>query len=115
MTDISAYLDFILVIFLAFGIAFEVPIATVMLVASGMTSTESLGSKRPYVFLGAFVMGMLLTPPDVISQTLLAIPVYLLFEGGILMSRCDMISTGSGHSIPKAGSSQRTPRPESGW
>ncbi len=87
MTDITAYLDFILVIFLAFGIAFEVPIATVMLVATGMTTTESLGSKRPFVFLGAFVMGMLLTPPDVISQTLLAIPVYLLFEAGIVMSR----------------------------
>ncbi len=87
MTDITAYLDFILVIFLAFGIAFEVPIATVMLVATGMTTTESLGSKRPYVFLGAFVMGMLLTPPDVISQTLLAIPVYVLFEAGIIMSR----------------------------
>ena len=87
MTDISSYLDFILVIFLAFGIAFEVPIATVMLVATGMTTTESLGSKRPYVFLGAFVMGMLLTPPDVISQTLRAIPVYLLFEAGIIMSR----------------------------
>lgn len=87
MTDISAYLDFILVIFLAFGIAFEVPIATVMLVATGLTTPESLASKRPYVFLGAFVMGMLLTPPDVISQTLLAVPVYLLFEGGIVMSR----------------------------
>ncbi|UCG73734.1 MAG: twin-arginine translocase subunit TatC [Chromatiales bacterium] len=87
MTDITAYLDFILVIFLAFGIAFEVPIATVMLVATGITTTEAMASKRPYVFLGAFVMGMLLTPPDVISQTLLAIPVYLLFEGGILMSR----------------------------
>jgi len=87
MTDITAYLDFILVLFLAFGIAFEVPIATVMLVATGMANTESLASKRPFVFLGAFVMGMLLTPPDVISQTLLAIPVYLLFEAGIVMSR----------------------------
>lgn len=87
MTDITAYLDFILVLFLAFGIAFEVPIATVMLVATGMANRESLASKRPYVFLGAFVMGMLLTPPDVISQTLLAIPVYLLFEAGIVMSR----------------------------
>ena len=87
MTDITAYLDFILVLFLAFGIAFEVPIATVMLVATGMANTESLASKRPFVFLGAFVMGMLLTPPDVISQTLLAIPVYLLFEAGIIMSR----------------------------
>ena len=87
MTDITAYLDFILVLFLAFGIAFEVPIATVMLVATGMANRESLASKRPFVFLGAFVMGMLLTPPDVISQTLLAIPVYLLFEAGIIMSR----------------------------
>lgn len=87
MTDIGAYLDFILIIFLAFGIAFEVPIATVMLVATGLVSTESLAAKRPYVFLGSFIMGMLLTPPDVISQTLLAIPVYLLFEAGILMSR----------------------------
>jgi sec-independent protein translocase protein TatC len=87
MTDINSYLDFILTIFFAFGIAFEVPIATVMLVATGLTSTESLKRKRPYVFLGAFILGMLLTPPDVISQTLLAIPVYALFEAGIFMSR----------------------------
>ncbi len=87
MTDISSYLDFILIIFLAFGIAFEVPIATVMLVASGLVTPEGLASKRPYVFLGAFVAGMLLTPPDAISQTLLAIPIYLLYESGILMSR----------------------------
>ena len=87
MTDISAYLDFILIIFFAFGIAFEVPIATVMLVASGLTTPESLARKRPYVFLGAFVVGMLLTPPDVISQTLLAVPVYVLYETGIIMSR----------------------------
>ena len=87
MTDISSYLDFILVIFFAFGLAFEVPIATVMLVGSGLATTEQLAGKRPYVFLGAFVMGMLLTPPDVISQTLLAIPIYLLYEAGIIMSR----------------------------
>ena len=87
MTDITSYLDFVLVIFFAFGVAFEVPIATVMLVWAGLTTPESLGSKRPYVFLGAFVAGMLLTPPDVISQTLLAVPVYLLFEAGIIMSR----------------------------
>jgi len=93
MTDISSYLDFILVIFFAFGLAFEVPIATVMLVASGLTTADSLASKRPYVFLGAFVIGMLLTPPDVISQTLLAVPVYLLFEAGIVMSRV-MLSRG---------------------
>jgi len=87
MTDISSYLDFILTIFFAFGIAFEVPIATVMLVATGLTNTENLKRKRPYVFLGAFVFGMLLTPPDVISQTLLAVPIYILFESGIIMSR----------------------------
>ena len=87
MTDISSYLDFILTIFFAFGIAFEVPIATVMLVATGLTSTESLKKKRPYVFLGAFLIGMFMTPPDIISQTLLAVPVYILFEAGIFMSR----------------------------
>ncbi len=87
MTDINSYLDFILVIFFAFGIAFEVPIATVMLVTAGLTTPENLAHKRPYVFLGAFVAGMLLTPPDVISQTLLAVPIYLLYEVGIIMSR----------------------------
>lgn len=87
MTDISSYLDFILTIFFAFGLAFEVPIATVMLVSTGMTNTENLKKKRPFVFLGAFVVGMFLTPPDVISQTLLAVPIYLLFEAGIFMSR----------------------------
>ncbi len=87
MTDINAYLDFILTIFFAFGIAFEVPIATLMLVATGLTNIDSLKRKRPYVFLGAFVIGMLLTPPDVISQTLLAVPIYVLFESGIFMSR----------------------------
>jgi len=92
MTDISSYLDFILTIFFAFGLAFEVPIATVMLVATGLTTAESLKRKRAYVFLGAFVLGMLLTPPDVISQTLLAVPIYLLYEAGIFMSRF-MLST----------------------
>jgi len=87
MTDISSYLDFILTIFFAFGLAFEVPIATVMLVATGMTTPDNLKKKRPYVFLGAFVVGMFLTPPDIISQTLLAVPIYILFEAGILMSR----------------------------
>ena len=85
--DIASYLDTITSIVLAFGIAFEVPIATLLLVWSGITTPETLGKARPYVFLGAFVLGMLLTPPDVISQTLLAIPVYLLFEAGIIMSR----------------------------
>ena len=85
--DIGSYLDFITSIVLAFGIAFEVPIATVLIVWAGLTTPQRLGKARPYVFLMAFVVGMLLTPPDVISQTLLAIPVYLLYEGGIVMSR----------------------------
>ena len=87
MTDISSYLDFVLVLFFAFGVAFEVPIATVILVWSGLTSIEALEKNRAYVFLGAFIVGMLITPPDVISQTLLAVPVYLLYECGILLSK----------------------------
>jgi len=87
MTDIAAYLDFISMIVLAFGIAFEVPVATVLIVWTGLTTPAKLAKARPYVFLLAFVMGMFLTPPDVISQTLLAVPVYLLYELGILMSR----------------------------
>jgi len=85
--DISSYLDFITSIVLAFGVAFEVPIATVLVVWAGFTTPAKLAKARPYVFLACFVVGMLLTPPDVISQTLLAIPVYLLYESGILMSR----------------------------
>lgn len=87
MTDINNYLDFVLVIFFAFGLAFEVPIATVMLVWSGLTTPEKLASNRAYIFLGAFVAGMLLTPPDIISQTLLAVPIYILYEAGIVMAR----------------------------
>ena len=86
-TDISLFLDFITTIVFAFGLAFEVPIATVLIVWTGLTTPEKLGKARPYVFLGAFVGGMLLTPPDVISQTLLAVPVYILYELGILMAR----------------------------
>ena len=87
MTDISAYLDFVLALFFAFGIAFEIPIATILLVAVGITTPAALASKRPYVIVGAFVVGMLLTPPDVISQTLLALPMWLLFELGIVFSK----------------------------
>lgn len=85
--DASAYVSFIMMIVLVFGFAFETPIATVLLVMMGITTTDKLRSARPYVFLGAFVVGMLLTPPDVISQTVLAVPVYILFELGIFMSR----------------------------
>ncbi|MDH5358323.1 MAG: twin-arginine translocase subunit TatC [Gammaproteobacteria bacterium] len=87
MTDISSYLDFVLKLFFAFGLAFEVPIATILLVWTGVSTIESLAEKRPYIIVGAFVIGMLLTPPDVISQTLLALPVWLLFELGLLCAR----------------------------
>jgi len=86
-TDIAQFLDFITTIVFAFGLAFEVPVATVLIVWTGLTTPDKLGKARPYVFLGAFVMGMFLTPPDIISQTLLAVPVYLLYELGIVMSR----------------------------
>ena len=87
MTDIGEYLDFILKIFFAFGVAFEVPIATILLVYTGVTTPESLSKKRPYIIVGAFVIGMLLTPPDIISQTLLALPMWVLFEIGLIASR----------------------------
>jgi sec-independent protein translocase protein TatC len=87
MTDISKYLDFVMTLFLAFGITFEVPIATIILVATGMVTIDQLTKARAYVLVGAFALGMLLTPPDVISQTLLAVPMWLLFEAGIVMAR----------------------------
>jgi sec-independent protein translocase protein TatC len=87
MTDITAYLDFVLTLFFAFGLAFEVPIATIILVWAGITTPQALAGKRPYIIVGAFVIGMLLTPPDVISQTLLALPMWLLFELGVVFSR----------------------------
>lgn len=87
MTDISHYLDFVLKLFFAFGVAFEIPIATVLMLWAGITTKESLIDKRPYIIVGAFVVGMLLTPPDVISQTLLAVPIWLLFELGLLCAR----------------------------
>ncbi len=86
-TDIGRYLDFVLSLFFGFGLAFEVPIATIILVALGMTTPDKLAEKRPYVIVGVFVIGMLLTPPDVISQVMLAVPMWLLFESGVLASR----------------------------
>lgn len=86
-TDISKYLDFVLTLFFAFGVAFEVPIATIILVWMGITTPESLIEKRPYIIVGAFTVGMVLTPPDVFSQTLLAVPMWLLFEVGVYFSR----------------------------
>ncbi len=87
MTDISQYLDFVLTLFFAFGVGFEVPIATILLVWTGMITPEGVAKKRPYVIVGAFIVGMLLTPPDVISQTLLAVPMWGLFEVGLFFSR----------------------------
>jgi sec-independent protein translocase protein TatC len=87
MTDIGRYLDFVLTLFFAFGLAFEVPIATIILVWMGVTTPEKLSAKRPYIIVGAFVIGMFLTPPDIISQTLLALPMWVLFELGVIFSR----------------------------
>lgn len=87
MTDINSYLDFVLKLFFAFGIAFEIPIAAVLMIWSGLTTPEALASKRPYIIVGCFIFGMLLTPPDIISQALLAIPMWLLFEVGIFFGR----------------------------
>jgi len=90
MPDISNYLDFVLAMFFAFGVAFEVPVATILLVVAGITSPAALVSMRPYVIVGAFVVGMLLTPPDIVSQTMLAIPMWFLYEAGIIASRVIM-------------------------
>lgn len=84
-TDISSYLNFVLKIFFAFGLAFEIPVAVVLMCWTGITTPEALRAKRPYVIVGVFVVGMLLTPPDIISQTLLAVPMWILYEFGILV------------------------------
>ena len=84
--DINSYLSFILKLFFAFGLAFEIPVATVLVIKAGMTTRESLAQKRPYIVVMCFIFGMLLTPPDMISQSLLAIPTWLLFEMGLFMS-----------------------------
>jgi sec-independent protein translocase protein TatC len=102
MTDISKYLDFILTMFFAFGVCFEVPIFTIVLVWTGFVSPAELADKRPYVIVGAFIIGMVLTPPDAISQTLLAVPMWLLFEIGLLCSRFFVHSIDSEDNYPKA-------------
>jgi sec-independent protein translocase protein TatC len=86
-TDIGRYLDFVIALFFGFGLAFEVPIATIILVAIGVTTPKKLGEKRPYIIVAAFIIGMLLTPPDVISQVLLALPMWVLFEAGLIASK----------------------------
>jgi len=87
MTDIATYLDFVLAMFFAFGVSFEIPIFTIVLVWTGIVTPQSLAEKRPYVIVGVFVIAMFLTPPDALSQTLLAVPMWMLFESGLLFSR----------------------------
>ena len=87
MTDINNYLNFVLKLFFAFGVTFEIPVATYLLIKAGVTTVSSLSKKRPYIFLGCFVIGMLITPPDIFSQTLLAIPMWMLFELGLIAGR----------------------------
>ncbi|WP_039990431.1 twin-arginine translocase subunit TatC [Paraglaciecola arctica] len=98
-TDISSYLNFVLKIFFAFGLAFEIPVAVVLMCWTGITTPDALRAKRPYVIVGVFVVGMLLTPPDIISQTLLAIPMWILYEFGIVV--------GSFYSRKKADQEQQ--------
>ncbi len=114
MTDITKYLDFVLKLFFAFGVAFEVPIATILLVWSGTTTPERLAAKRPYVIVGTFVIGMLLTPPDIISQTLLAIPMWGLFELGIFFSRRFVRKPAEDASEAAAPAAAGTPAPPAG-
>ncbi len=113
--DITQYLEFVLTLFFAFGLAFEVPIATIILVWMGLTTPAKLAGKRPYVIVGAFCIGMLLTPPDVISQTLLAIPMWLLFEIGVLFSRMilrDKAAREAAAAVPGGGGSSAGASPD---
>jgi sec-independent protein translocase protein TatC len=87
MTDINSYLNFVLKLFFAFGLAFEIPIAAVLVIVAGITTPDNLARKRPYIIVGCFVFGMILTPPDIISQSLLAIPMWILFELGVFFGR----------------------------
>lgn len=86
MPDITSYLDFVIIMFLAFGAAFEVPVVTILVVLSGISTRQQLAEMRPYIIVGAFVLGMLLTPPDAVSQVMLAVPMWLLFELGLVCS-----------------------------
>ena len=86
-TDISSFLNFVIKIFFAFGLAFEVPIITLVVILAELTTVQSLSKKRPYIIVFAFILGMILTPPDVISQILLAIPIWLLFESGLVLAK----------------------------
>ena len=100
MTDITKYLDFVLTLFFAFGICFEVPIFTIVMVWTGLVTPTALAEKRPYVIVAAFIIGAFLTPPDAISQTLLAVPMWMLFEAGLLCSRLFVHKESSDYDYP---------------
>ena len=118
--DIQYYLDFVLKVSFAFGVAFEVPIATILLIMFGVTTVEKLKNNRPYVIIGAFVLGMLLTPPDIISQVLIAIPMWLLFEAGLffapLFKKQDQIQpTNDDPTKPPTGSNKEKSADDEDW
>jgi sec-independent protein translocase protein TatC len=100
MTDITRYLDFVLTLFFAFGVCFEVPIFTIVMVWTGLVTPSALADKRPYVIVAAFIIGAVLTPPDAISQTLLAVPMWMLFEAGLLFSRLFVRKKNSDYDYP---------------
>lgn len=120
MTDISRYLDFVLLIFFAFGITFEIPVATVLLIISGVVEPQDLAKKRPYIIVGCFAVGMVLTPPDPFTQSLLAVPMWMLFEIGVIAGRLlkrkaeeaeeaeEEKESGEAETGPDTGSSEKT-------
>ena len=103
MTDIGKYLDFVLSLFIAFGVTFEVPVAVVILVRMGLVSVAKLKEIRPYVIVGAFIVGAIFTPPDVVSQVMLAVPIWILYEVGIFVSQWMAKSTPEGSKSGSAG------------
>lgn len=116
MTDIGQYLDFVLTLFFAFGVAFEIPVATFLLIWVGIVDVATLRKSRPYVIVGCFVVGMVLTPPDVFSQALLAIPMWLLFEAGLICGsmvkkREEERLDATDDSEPHTGDQPPAPRP----
>ncbi|MDX5374125.1 MAG: twin-arginine translocase subunit TatC [Pseudomonadaceae bacterium] len=109
MTDIGQYLDFVLTLFFAFGVAFEIPVATFLLIWVGIVDVQTLRKSRPYVIVGCFVVGMILTPPDVFSQTLLAVPMWLLFESGLLFG--SLVRRRGDHAEPESDDQPPAPLP----
>ena len=108
MTDITNYLDFVLLLFFAFGIAFEVPVATVLLVLTGIVRVETMTKNRGYVIIGIFVVAAFLTPPDALSQSIMAVPMYLLYEVGIVMARILLEKTGAKQRAEEQSAEQLT-------